>query len=123
MLNCQKDCQKDGPMGFLLAGPVDHVVHFVHTGSHQSSNGQTPPGVHHSPLPCHLVPQVGNKAVLTGTIKVNGVATSTKVLQKVMGFVPQDDIVHEDLTVRWAGGGGTVRRVGCGCCSSPALGC
>ena len=56
--------------------------------------------------PCPPVPQVGNKAVLTGTIKVNGVATSTKVLQKVMGFVPQDDIVHEDLTVRWAGGGG-----------------
>ena len=38
--------------------------------------------------------------VISGTVKVNGEEVSLKKLQKILGFVPQDDVVHTDLTVR-----------------------
>ncbi|KAG2452836.1 hypothetical protein HYH02_002182 [Chlamydomonas schloesseri] len=37
---------------------------------------------------------------LMGQVKINGDAMPVTRLRKIMGFVPQDDIVHEDLTVR-----------------------
>mmetsp|Transcript_93850 Transcript_93850/g.303727 ORF Transcript_93850/g.303727 Transcript_93850/m.303727 type:complete len:824 (+) Transcript_93850:61-2532(+) len=35
-----------------------------------------------------------------GSMKINGQETNPKDLKGFMGFVPQDDIVHQDLTVR-----------------------
>lgn len=38
---------------------------------------------------------------VSGVVKINGVEGNVKKdLQSIMGFVPQDDIVHEELTVR-----------------------
>lgn len=37
---------------------------------------------------------------MSGKIQVNGVETNLADFKSVMGFVPQDDIVHEKLTVR-----------------------
>jgi len=37
---------------------------------------------------------------MTGSIRVNGVETDISSFKSVTGFVPQDDIVHQDLTVR-----------------------
>lgn len=36
----------------------------------------------------------------TGQVITNGETIPLARLQKVMGFVPQDDTVHQDLTVR-----------------------
>ncbi|KAG2499694.1 hypothetical protein HYH03_002629 [Edaphochlamys debaryana] len=41
-----------------------------------------------------------SNGVLTGQVKVNGEDIPITALRNLMGFVPQDDIVHEDLTVR-----------------------
>merc|ERR1719392_376170 len=35
-----------------------------------------------------------------GSIRINGQEANMTSLKSVMGFVPQDDIVHQDLTVR-----------------------
>jgi ABC-type multidrug transport system ATPase subunit len=35
-----------------------------------------------------------------GSIRINGQEANMKSLKSVMGFVPQDDIVHQELTVR-----------------------
>eukprot|EP00928_Gymnodinium_smaydae_P006646 TRINITY_DN12365_c0_g2_i1.p1 TRINITY_DN12365_c0_g2~~TRINITY_DN12365_c0_g2_i1.p1 ORF type:complete len:798 (-),score=143.32 TRINITY_DN12365_c0_g2_i1:123-2516(-) len=35
-----------------------------------------------------------------GTVRINGRECSIKEVRPVMGFVPQDDVVHEELTVR-----------------------
>ena len=35
-----------------------------------------------------------------GRVRVNGREMELSALQAITGFVPQDDIVHEDLTVR-----------------------
>lgn len=51
--------------------------------------------------------QVGQGAQITGQVRVNGEATPLSALRYAVGFVPQDDIVHEDLTVRWAVRAGT----------------
>ncbi|KAL0020410.1 hypothetical protein WJX77_000240 [Trebouxia sp. C0004] len=37
---------------------------------------------------------------ISGQVWVNGRAMNMSRLRRIMGFVPQDDIVHEDLTVR-----------------------
>ncbi|CAK0888590.1 unnamed protein product, partial [Prorocentrum cordatum] len=37
---------------------------------------------------------------MTGQVCVNGEAASVSRLEHIMGFVPQDDVVHESLTVR-----------------------
>mmetsp|Transcript_94370 Transcript_94370/g.197152 ORF Transcript_94370/g.197152 Transcript_94370/m.197152 type:complete len:821 (-) Transcript_94370:251-2713(-) len=37
---------------------------------------------------------------MVGTMKINGRKTDPRDLRSFMGFVPQDDIVHQDLTVR-----------------------
>merc|ERR1719450_1051757 len=37
---------------------------------------------------------------MAGSIRVNGKQANISKLKSVIGFVPQDDIVHEDLTVR-----------------------
>ena len=37
---------------------------------------------------------------ITGSVAVNGQEMDLHRLKKVVGIVPQDDIVHEDLTVR-----------------------
>lgn len=37
---------------------------------------------------------------MTGKVKVNGEDSDVRRLSSVMGFVPQDDVVHETLTVR-----------------------
>lgn len=34
-------------------------------------------------------------------VAINGANLPLSTLKQIMGFVPQDDIVHEDLTVRW----------------------
>ena len=47
--------------------------------------------------------KTGRGCVVTGAVRVNGEQMALHKLQKVLGFVPQDDIVHVDLTVRSAG--------------------
>ena len=37
---------------------------------------------------------------ITGTVKANEQEMDLRHLKKIVGFVPQDDIVHEDLTVK-----------------------
>jgi len=37
---------------------------------------------------------------MVGTMRINGKETNPQELKEFMGFVPQDDIVHQDLTVR-----------------------
>lgn len=44
--------------------------------------------------------KVGGKAIITGMVRVNEESMTLGKIQKIMGFVPQDDIVHVDLTVR-----------------------
>ena len=38
--------------------------------------------------------------MITGEVRVNDEHMPLAKLHKIMGFVPQDDIVHVDLTVR-----------------------
>ena len=47
-----------------------------------------------------LCGKVGGECVITGAVRVNGEHMPLAKLRKIMGFVPQDDIVHVDLTVR-----------------------
>eukprot|EP00798_Chlamydomonas_sp_ICE-L_P004549 gene4549-14728_t len=42
----------------------------------------------------------GRNTQITGKIRINGGEMSLTKLKKITGFVPQDDIVHEDLSVR-----------------------
>ncbi|GIL95431.1 hypothetical protein Vretimale_1456 [Volvox reticuliferus] len=41
-----------------------------------------------------------SNGTLMGQVRINGEDIPIDKLKKIMGFVPQDDIVHEDLTVR-----------------------
>ncbi len=52
------------------------------------------------PPPCLLGSQVGGDCVITGGVRINEESMPLSRLRKIMGFVPQDDIVHCDLTVR-----------------------
>eukprot|EP00798_Chlamydomonas_sp_ICE-L_P010289 gene10289-8212_t len=47
-----------------------------------------------------LAGRTGGDVTITGKVHVNGAYMKIKKLKKVTGFVPQDDIVHEDLSVR-----------------------
>jgi len=38
--------------------------------------------------------------IMGGTVEINGIPASIRNIKSVTGFVPQDDIVHESLTVR-----------------------
>lgn len=51
--------------------------------------------------PSVLCGKVGGECVITGAVRVNDEHISLAKLRKIMGFVPQDDIVHVDLTVRY----------------------
>lgn len=56
---------------------------------------------HPAPIPFTvLCGKVGGECVITGAVRVNGEHMPLDKLKKIMGFVPQDDIVHVDLTVR-----------------------
>jgi len=44
--------------------------------------------------------KAGGEWEVTGSVLVNGVSMDISELQPIMGFVPQDDVVHEGLTVR-----------------------
>ena len=55
-------------------------------------------------IPCStptvLCGKVGGECVITGAVRVNDEHMPLAKLRKIMGFVPQDDTVHVDLTVR-----------------------
>ena len=44
--------------------------------------------------------RTGRECNVFGTILVNGEEIALQRIKKIIGFVPQDDIVHVDLTVR-----------------------
>jgi ABC-type multidrug transport system ATPase subunit len=44
---------------------------------------------------------VGGDCIITGSVLVNDKHMPLAKLKKIMGFVPQDDTVHTDLTVRY----------------------
>ena len=54
--------------------------------------------------------KVGGQSVITGMVLVNDEHIPLVRLKNITGFVPQDDIVHHDLSVRW------VMGVGVGLC-------
>ncbi len=47
-----------------------------------------------------MLRQVGGNCIITGAVRVNDEHMPLAKLKKIMGFVPQDDTVHVDLTVR-----------------------
>lgn len=59
-----------------------------------------PSGAGKSTLLNVLLGQAGSIGRMTGLIKVNGREMKMSELRTITGFVPQEDIVHEDLTVR-----------------------
>lgn len=38
--------------------------------------------------------------IVTGRVRINGELVQLDQLKNIMGFVPQEDVVHEDLTVK-----------------------
>lgn len=58
-----------------------------------------PSGAGKSTLLNVLMGKAGRLGKTSGSIRVNGRAMRLPQLRVITGFVPQDDIVHEDLTV------------------------
>jgi ABC-type multidrug transport system ATPase subunit len=59
-----------------------------------------PSGCGKSTTICALTNRIKNGGVVTGNILINGKKTHLMSIQHLVGFVPQDDIMHRDLTVR-----------------------
>lgn len=85
--------------------PTDHRrQHFLHPSAARTCDCPAclVPARHRQPLarshhPSHPPPPTPQA---TGSLRINGRSVGIPDLQSVVGFVPQEDLVHEDLTVR-----------------------
>lgn len=58
--------------------------------------------------------QGGGSGCTSGCLLLNGhEVDDPRALQRVTGFVPQDDVLCSDLTVRWGRSGARALAVGC----------